>query len=233
MIINTRPKNLSENLISLCKDQRIPLNNIYLSEINFINPEEDSIRKIKNISSYSNIIFTSQAAVMHGLDILKSFYKLDTLPHNFLSVGSATSSRLLAAGIKSQYPKSHSSKGMLELIDIDFPGTTLLFCGDNSNGFLQQNLKDSLDEIVCYDVIYLLNQIEKITDNNEIFLIYNFGTIKFLLDNLDEKVLRKKIFVVASENIKRKCQKISKVLKIHVSKNPTDEMMIDRAKNLI
>lgn len=233
MIINTRPKNLSGNLISLCEAQEIALNNIYLSQINSIDPSEDAIDKIKNIYSYSNLVFTSQAAVSHGLDILKSFYDLGNLPHNFLTVGPTTSNRLLASGIQSHFPQSHSSKGILELIKSSFPGNSLLFCGENSNGFLQQKLKGSLDEIVCYEVIYLPEQIPKVTDNNEIFLIYNFDTLKFLITNLDDAVLRKKIFIVASENIKCKCQNESIELEIHVSKNPTDKMMIDMAKNFI
>jgi len=79
----------------------------------------------------------------------------------------------------------------------------------------------------------LLEQIPKVTDNNEIFLIYNFSTLKFLITNLDDAVLRKKIFIVASENIKDRCQNEFKELEIHVSQSPTDKMMIDMAKNFI
>ena len=233
MIINTRPKNLSGNLISLCEAQEIALNNIYLSKINSIGPSKIAIDKIKNIHSYSNLIFTSQAAASYGLDILKSFFDLDVLPHNFLSVGPATSNKLLESGIKSHFPQSHSSEGILKLIEKNFLGKSLLFCGENSNGFLQQKLKASLDEIVCYEVIYLLEQIPKVTNNNEIFLIYNFNTLKFLITNLDDAVLRKKIFIVASENIKCRCQNEFKELEIHVSQSPTDKMMIDMAKNFI
>ena len=59
MIINTRPKNLSGNLISLCEAQEIALKNIYLSKINSIDPSKIAIDKIKNIHSYSNLIFTN------------------------------------------------------------------------------------------------------------------------------------------------------------------------------
>jgi len=138
MIINTRPKNLSGNLISLCEAQEIALNNIYLSQINSIDPSEDAIDKIKNIYSYPNLVFTSQAAVSHGLDILKSFYDLGNLPHNFLSVGPTTSNRLLASGIQSHFPQSHSSKGILELIKSSFPGTVFYFAAKIQMGFFNK-----------------------------------------------------------------------------------------------
>lgn len=90
-----------------------------------------------------------------------------------------------------------------------------------------------MDEILCYEVIYLAEELKKINNNKEIVLIYNFGTIKFLIDHLDETILKKKIFIVASENIKKKLRDGSKDLEVYVSSSPSDEMMIEMVKNFI
>jgi hypothetical protein len=45
--------------------------------------------------------------------------------------------------------------------------------------------------------------------------------------------LKKKIFIVASENIKKKLRDDSKELEVYVSSSPSDEMMIEMVKNFI
>lgn len=233
IIINTRPKNLSSNLKNLSKDQGIKISNIHLSKIVSTNLDKRSIKKIENIHLYNNIIFTSQNSVINGLEIIKSLNVIDLLDHNILTTGPATSDKLLKKGIQSIFPNELSSEGILGLIRTNFPGKSLLFCGNNSNRILQDNLGKDLDEILCYEVIYLAEELKKINNNKEIVLIYNFGTIKFLIDHLDETILKKKIFIVASENIKKKLRDGSKDLEVYVSSSPSDEMMIEMVKNFI
>ena len=67
MIINTRPKNLSQNINALCAKEKIDLTNLHLSEITPISSKEviESWRtKLEYLQSYSNIIFTSQASAI-------------------------------------------------------------------------------------------------------------------------------------------------------------------------
>ena len=75
--------------------------------------------------------------------------------------------------------------------------------------------------------------VKKITKDREIILIYNFGTIEFLINHLNNDILENKVFVVASENIKQKIENKSKRLEIYVSSKPTDKMMMSMAKNFI
>lgn len=233
MIVNTRPKSLSINLKKLAMDLGIEINNIHMSKINFIAPKEDSICKIQNIDSYKNIIFTSQNSVINGLKIIEDFHSINSLNNNFLTTGPSTSNKLLQKGVRSISPLEHSSKGILDLIRTNFPGKNLLFCGNNSNGFLQKSLNEDLDEIICYEVSYLPEEVKKITNIKEVLLIYNFGTFQFLIDHLDKAILENKIFIVASERIKKKLDKEHRGLEVYVSSGPSDKMMISMAKNFI
>lgn len=233
MIINTRPEKQSAQLKILADDEGIEIRHIHLSQTKFKNLASNSIQKLENISSYKNIIFTSQNSVINGLKILESFWRIDLLNHNFLTTGPATSNKLLKKGIKSVFPDNFSSKGVLNLVRNNFPGKSLLFCGDNSNGFLQKELGEDIEEIVCYEINYLIKEVKKITKDREIILIYNFGTIEFLINHLNNDILENKVFVVASENIKQKIENESKRLEIYVSSKPTDKMMMSMAKNFI
>ena len=63
MIINTRPEKQSAQLKILADDEGIEIRHIHLSQTKFKNLASNSIQKLENISSYKNIIFTSQNSV--------------------------------------------------------------------------------------------------------------------------------------------------------------------------
>ena len=150
MIINTRPKNLSKNIIKLSKDLGVDLNNVHLSEIKSLISEEKKIEwepKLSKLNDYSNLIFTSQSSAALGLEILASHISTCKINQKFICVGPATKKILSDQGINSYLPQIKSSKGILEMIKTKFYGKSLIFCGENSNRFLQDSLKETLGQI--------------------------------------------------------------------------------------
>ncbi len=235
MIINTRPKILSKNLNKLAQDQSLKIINAHLSDIQpAIEKKElkELELKLKNISSYKNIIFTSQAAVFHGLPFINKF--INNGEWNIFSIGPATKGMLLNSGVDSISPSNSSSEDILNLIEKDYPGKNLLFCGDNSNNYLQGKLKENIDEIICYKLVYNKSALDRVSNGPKIILIYNFLTFSFLFTSLDHEILKNKIFIVISERVKDKVQNLSKSLnlRVYVTKEPSDSSMLEIAKNL-
>jgi len=236
IIINTRPELLSSNLISLCKSQKIQLVNAPLSSVKAIHTnisEQDWKLKLKDANYYKNIIFTSQASAIFGLvNLLKH---ADVENFNIFAVGPATKNIITSKGIDSLTPSEPSSKGLLSLIKSNYPGRNLLFCGQNSNRYLQENLMGSIDEVPCYKLVYSKEELTKFLNGPKITLIYNFLTFSFLFDSIELSIMKEKIFVVASERIKEKILDLTKdiSLEIYVAKDPSDNSMLDIAKKFI
>jgi hypothetical protein len=123
----------------------------------------------------------------------------------------------------------------LDILNSNYSGKSLLFCGKNSNNNLQNTLKERIDEIVCYELIFNKDQLNKIPNGSAIVLIFNFLTLKFILDNFNYKFITNKVFIVASKKIKDRAVKNIKAIKdlgieIVVSEQPSDESMLQVAK---
>ncbi|MAD48366.1 MAG: hypothetical protein CBE02_01895 [Gammaproteobacteria bacterium TMED242] len=238
MIINTRPKNLSKNIIKLSKDLGVDLNNVHLSEIKSLISEEKKIEwepKLSKLNDYSNLIFTSQSSAALGLEILASHISTCKINQKFICVGPATKKILSDQGINSYLPQIKSSKGILEMIKTKFYGKSLIFCGENSNRFLQDSLKEMIDEIVCYKPVFKINELANIYEGRDIILISNFLTADFIMKNLNSKILAKKIFVVASERIKNKVLEKFKdnSFDLKVANDSSDNAMLKKALEFI
>lgn len=240
MIINTRPKNLSQNINTLCATEKIDLTNLHLSEIKPISSKE-MIKgwetKLKDIESYKNIIFTSQASASYGLEILKTKIDLKEIQSNIFCIGIATKKIIEDKGMSSILPNHPSSEFLAELILKEYPGRNLLFCGTNSNKTLQKILKNNIDEIACYDLIYSDFEIAGVSQGPKIILIYNYLTFSFIYKAIEHKTLLEKIFVVSSQRIKDKIKKNfgneGLDIKIEVAESPSDESMLKKAKEFI
>ncbi len=236
MIINTRPKILSSKLNSLSNDKNLEVINAPLSSVEAIHTdisEQDWKFKLKNANYYKNIIFTSQASAIFGLvNLLKH---ADVENFNIFAVGPATKNIITSKGIDSLTPSEPSSKSLLSLIKSNYPGRNLLFCGQNSNRYLQENLIGSIDEVACYELVYSKEELTKFLKGPKITLIYNFLTFSFLFDSIKLSIMEEKIFVVASERIKEKILEITKEinLEIFVAKDPSDNSMLEKAKEII
>ena len=103
MLINTRPKELSNKIIEICNTENIEIENVPLSKIEFYSDEINS--KIydevdKKIHNFSNLIFTSQAAAKYGANLLNSKLCFDGAKHNIFAVGEATKSILSEQGFE-------------------------------------------------------------------------------------------------------------------------------------
>ena len=240
MIINTRPKNLSQNINALCTKEKIDLTNLHLSKITPVSSKEviESWRtKLESLQSYSNIIFTSQASASYGLEILKTKIDLKKIQSNIFSIGLATKKIIEDKGMSSILPNQPSSEFLAELILEEYPGRNLLFCGTNSNRTLQKILKNNIDEIACYDLIYSDFEVASVNQGPKIVLIYNYLTFSFH-EHIDHGILLEKIFIVSSQRIKEKIIKSfgnAKYLdmKIEVAESPSDESMLKKAKEFI
>ena len=240
MIINTRPKAVSKKIIELCVQQKIECNHVHMSKIEFLSgtkKQQINQEVVKNIHTFSNIIFTSQASAKFGSELFNKNPKMLNSKQNFFSVGDATKKILIDNGFKSITPSNKSSQGIIDLIKEKFPGKNLIFCGENSNMNLQNAFKENMNEVVCYKLIFDINQLKNVPKSSAVILIYNFLTFEFIYKNLVGNLIENKSFVLASERIKSEVSKIvedTEILnKIYVSKSYMDEDMLEKAKEII
>ena len=240
MIINTRPKAVSKKIVELCMQKKVECKHIHMSRIEFLSgtKKQQIYREvIKNIDTFSNIIFTSQASAKFGSDLFNTNPNLLNSKQNIFSVGDATRKILIDHGFKSITPTNKSSQGIIDLIKEKFPGKNLIFCGENSNMNLQNAFKENMNEVVCYKLIFDKNQLQDVPKSSAVILIYNFLTFEFIYKNLVKGLIENKSFVLASERIKSEVSKIveeTEILnKIYVSKSYMDEDMLDKAKEII
>ena len=240
MIINTRPKAVSKKIIELFVHQKVECRHVHMSKIEFLSgTKKQQIHQevVKNIHTFSNIIFTSQASAKFGSELFNKNSKMLNSKQNFFSVGDATKKILIDNGFKSITPINKSSQGIIDLIKEKFPGKNLIFCGENSNMNLQNAFKENMNEVVCYKLIFDINQLRDVPKSSAVILIYNFLTFEFIYKNLVKGLIENKSFVLASERIKSEVSKIveeTEILnKIYVSKSYMDEDMLDKAKEII
>jgi hypothetical protein len=240
MIINTRPKAVSKKIIELCMQQKVECNHVHMSKIEFLSgTKKQKINQevVKNIHTFSNIIFTSQASAKFGSELFNKNPKMLNSKQNFFSVGDATEKILIDNGFKSRTPSNKSSQGIIDLIKEKFPGKNLIFCGENSNMNLQNAFKENMNEVVCYKLIFDINQLKNIPKSSAVILIYNFLTFEFIYKNLVGNLIENKSFVLASERIKSEVSKIVEDTEIfnniYVSKSYMDEDMLEKAKEII
>ena len=236
MIINTRPKILSSKLNSLSNDKNLEVINAPLSSVESLPFNVDKINlksRLQKNGYYKNIIFTSQASAIFGLASLKELAEMKSF--NIFAVGPATKSVIANAGINSLTPKEPSSRSLFTMIQKHYPGRNLLLCGENSNKYLQVKLEGDIDEIICYKLVYSKANLDLIEDGPKITLIYNFLTFLYIFESLDLAIIKNKIFVVASKRIREKILEITKEinLEIFVAKDPSDNSMLEKAKEII
>lgn len=240
MIINTRPEEVSKKIIELFEQEKIECKHIHMSRIEIlsgIKKQQICREVIKNIHTFSNIIFTSQASAKFGSKLFNSNPGLLNSKQNIFSVGDATKKILIDHGFKSITPTNKSSQGIIDLIKEKFPGKNLIFCGENSNMNLQNAFKENMNEVVCYKLIFDENQLQDVPKSSAVILIYNFLTFEFIYKNLGGNLIENKSFVLASERIKSEVSKIIKeteiLNKIYVSKSYMDVDMLEKAKEII
>ena len=234
MIVNTRPLALSDSIKEIELKEKIDIRHIHLTSISQV---QDKVSQKKwfnllvNIDIYKNIIFTSRSAVKFGMQLvpenkLKTFFL-----KKIYAIGPATGSELIKHNVKPIIASNPNSESLAEDLNTNNNDRSLIFCGTNTRGHLQNELKN-IDEIKCYELTYNEIELSSFNKEKEVVLIYNFKTLEFILNNIDEEVIKEKIFVMSSQRILDAGKDILDINGI-VANDASDKSMIDAAKNII
>jgi uroporphyrinogen-III synthase len=234
MIVNTRPLALSDSIKEIELKEKIDIRHIHLTSISQVQDkvsQEKWFNLLVNIDIYKNIIFTSRSAVKFGMQLvpenkLKTFFL-----KKIYAIGPATGSELIKHNVKPIIASNPNSESLAEDLNTNNNDRSLIFCGTNTRGHLQNELKN-IDEIKCYELTYNEIELSSFNKDKEVVLIYNFKTLEFILNNIDEEVIKEKIFVMSSQRILDAGKDIQNLNGI-VANDASDKSMIDAAKNII
>lgn len=234
MIVNTRPLALSDSIKEIELKEKIDIRHIHLTSISQVQDkvsQEKWFNLLVNIDIYKNIIFTSRSAVKFGMQLvpenkLKTFFL-----KKIYAIGPATGSELIKHNVKPIISSNPNSESLAEDLNTNNNDRSLIFCGTNTRGHLQNELKN-IDEIKCYELTYNEIELSSFNKEKEVVLIYNFKTLEFILNNIDEEVIKEKIFVMSSQRILDAGKDIQNLNGI-VANDASDKSMIDAAKNII
>lgn len=234
MIVNTRPLALSDSIKEIELKEKIDIRHIHLTSISQVQDkfsQEKWFNLLVNIDIYKNIIFTSRSAVKFGMQLvpenkLKTFFL-----KKIYAIGPATGSELIKHNVKPIIASNPNSESLAEDLNTNNNDRSLIFCGTNTRGHLQNELKN-IDEIKCYELTYNEIELSSFNKEKEVVLIYNFKTLEFILNNIDEEVIKEKIFVMSSQRILDAGKDIQNLNGI-VANDASDKSMIDAAKNII
>ena len=233
MIVNTRPLALSDSIKEIELKEKIDIRHIHLTSISQVQDkvsQEKWFNLLVNIDIYKNIIFTSRSAVKFGMQLvpenkLKTFFL-----KKIYAIGPATGSELIKHNVKPIIASNPNSESLAEDLNTNNNDRSLIFCGTNTRGHLQNELKN-IDEIKCYELTYNDIELSSFNKEKEVVLIYNFKTLEFILNNIEE-VIKEKIFVMSSQRILDAGKDIQNLNGI-VANDASDKSMIDAAKNII
>lgn len=234
MIVNTRPLALSNSIKEIELKEKIDIRHIHLTSISQVQDkvnQEKWANLLANIDMYKNIIFTSRSAVIFGMQLvtekkLKTFFS-----KKIYAIGPATGSELIKHNVKPIIASSPNSEGLAKDLDTDKNDRNLIFCGTNTRGHLQNELKN-IDEIKCYELTYNKVELGSFNKEKEVVLIYNLKTLEFILNNIGEDIIKEKIFVMSSQRILDAGKDIQNINGI-VANDASDKSMIDAAKKII
>ncbi|MGB2328418.1 MAG: hypothetical protein ACPH29_01990, partial [Gammaproteobacteria bacterium] len=84
----------------------------------------------------------------------------------------------------------------------------------------------------CYELTYNEVELSSFNKEKEVVLIYNLKTLEFILNNIDEDIIKEKIFVMSSQRILDAGKDIQNINGI-VANDASDKSMIDAAKKII
>ena len=234
MIVNTRPLALSNSIKEIELKEKIDIRHIHLTSVSQVQDkanQEKWANLLANIDMYKNIIFTSRSAVIFGMQLvtekkLKTFFS-----KKIYAIGPATGSELIKHNVKPIIASSPNSEGLAKDLDTDKNVRNLIFCGTNTRGHLQNELKN-IDEIKCYELTYNKVELGSFNKEKEVVLVYNLKTLEFILNNIGEDIIKEKIFVMSSQRILDAGKDIQNINGI-VASDASDKSMIDAAKKII
>jgi len=148
MIVNTRPKDLSQKTNALLERSGKEFIHIPLTKIVKTDPPIKAMQHIKNLKNYDVVIFTSQSAVRYGAKFFQeSPFSNINIP--ILAIGLATQKALDKLNLTSSIPSTFNSEGLANVIEKMGYKKCLVFCGEKKPQIL--SLTDAnIDTFPCY-----------------------------------------------------------------------------------
>ena len=228
MIVNTRPIDLSQKTNSLLKKSQFSFIHLPLTKIIKITPSAKAKQNINNIRNYDLLIFTSQSAVIYGVEYCQEIL-LRNKKIPILAIGLATQKSLGQLNLISSIPQTFDSYGLANRIKEKGYKKCLVFCGQKNPRLLSLTDAD-IDTFACYE-----SQNESRIDlsltkneNKLIILIYTQQSLEVLFEELHVNKTQKVILIVASERLKELSAQYG-FTDCVVAKSPHDEDMVEAA----
>ena len=234
MIVNTRPLELSDSIKEIELNEKVGMRHVHLTSISQVQDkisQEKWANLLANIHLYKNIIFTSRSAVKFGMQLVTESKLKTFFSKKIYAIGPATGSELIKHNVKPIIASNPNSESLAEDLKTNNNERNLIFCGTNTRGYLQNELKN-IDEIKCYQLTYNEIGLSSFNKEKEVVLIYNLKTLEFILNNIGEDIIKEKIFVMSSQRILDAGKDIQNINGI-VANDASDKSMIDAAKKII
>lgn len=228
MIVNTRPIDLSQTTNSLLEKSQCRFIHLPLTKIIKITPSAKAKQKINNITNYDLLIFTSQSAVIYGVEHCREIL-LRNKKIPILAIGLATQKSLSQLNLISSIPQTFDSCGLANRIKERGYKKCLVFCGQKNPLLL--SLTDAyIDTFACYESQSESRIDLSFTKNEDklIILIYTQQSLEILFEELHVNKTQKIILIVASERLKELSAQYG-FTNCVVAKSPHDKDMVEAA----
>lgn len=228
MIVNTRPIDLSQTTNSLLEKSQCRFIHLPLTKIIKITPSAKAKQKINNITNYDLLIFTSQSAVIYGVEHCREIL-LRNKKIPILAIGLATQKSLSQLNLISSIPQTFDSCGLANRIKERGYKKCLVFCGQKNPLLL--SLTDAyIDTFACYESQNESRIDLSFTKNEDklIILIYTQQSLEVLFEELHVNKTQKIILIVASERLKELSAQYG-FTNCVVAKSPHDKDMVEAA----
>ena len=228
MIVNTRPIDLSQTTNSLLEKSQCRFIHLPLTKIIKITPSAKAKQKVNNITNYDLLIFTSQSAVIYGVEHCREIL-LRNKKIPILAIGLATQKSLSQLNLISSIPQTFDSCGLANRIKERGYKKCLVFCGQKNPLLL--SLTDAyIDTFACYESQNESRIDLSFTKNEDklIILIYTQQSLEVLFEELHVNKTQKIILIVASERLKELSAQYG-FTDCVVAKSPHDKDMVEAA----
>ena len=228
MIVNTRPVDLSQKTNSLLQKSKCSFIHLPLTKIIKITPSAQAKQNINNIRNYDLLIFTSQSAVIYGVEHCREIL-LRNKKIPILAIGLATQKSLSQLNLISSIPQTFDSDGLAYTIKERGCKKCLVFCGQKNPRLLSLTDAD-IDTFACYesqnesriDLSLIKNE------NKLVILIYTKQSLEVLFEELHVNKTQKIILIVASKRLKELSAQYG-FTDCVLARSPHDEDMVGSA----
>lgn len=236
MILVTRPLHLAHSLCNTIKNQGDTPILFPTLEIEAIQNNLNTHDAIKTLNHFDTCIFTSQNAVLYFEPLFRQYWTHMPDLLKIVAIGQATLNELTRLGIETHVlPKHYSTEGVLELEEFQHvqDQKILIITGENGRTLLQETLTNrgaKVSTAVTYrrcrpthkKLPVALSEIDTIISTSEESLMNLCELLKVEISVLLEKQL-----IVFSDRIAKKADELGFVKKTLVTRNASDEAVIE------